>query len=105
MHADTRLKGFREKGSAQRDSFHNAGIYVFDRSVLSRIPAECPSSIETDLLPGLLAQGLYGYVTESSLFDIGTPERLTQFRTHVESLAPAAMAGASASPDRRRPRS
>lgn len=105
MNADTRLTGFQEKGPARTGSFHNAGIYIFDRSVLSRIPAERPSSIETDLLPGLLPQGLYGYVTDAPLFDIGTPERLTQFRAHVESLAPAAMAGASASPDRRRPRS
>ncbi len=105
MNADTRLTGFQEKGPARPGSFHNAGIYVFDRSVLSRIPAERPSSIETDLLPALLPQGLYGFVTDAPLFDIGTPERLTQFRTHVESLAPAAMAGASASPDRRRPRS
>lgn len=105
MNADTRLKGFREKGSAQRDSFHNAGIYVLDRSVLSRIPAGRFSSIETDLLPGLLPQGLYGYVTHAPLFDIGTPERLTEFRAHVESLASTALAGASASPDRRQPQS
>ena len=105
MNADTRLTGFQEKGPAKLSSFHNAGIYVFDRSVLSRIPAEHPSSIETDLLPALLPQGLYGFVTDAPLFDIGTPERLTQFRVHIESLAPAAMAGASASPDRMRPQS
>lgn len=104
MNADTRLTGFQEQCSAQRGSFHNAGIYVFDRCVLSRIPTQCPSSIERDLLPGLLDRGLYGYVTEGPLFDIGTPERLTEFRAHVESLAEANTTSATASPDWRRPR-
>lgn len=105
MTADTRLTGFQEKGATTLSAFHNAGIYVFDRSVLSRIPAEHPSSIETDLLPALLPQGLYGFVIDGPLFDIGTPERLTQFRAYATSLATTAMAGVSASPDRRRPRS
>jgi len=105
LDADSMLTGFREKGASRQGSFHNAGVYVFDRSVLNRIPVERSSSIETDLLPGLLDEGLYGFVTAAPLFDIGTPERLTQFRAHIESLAPAVMAGASAPPERRRPQS
>jgi mannose-1-phosphate guanylyltransferase len=54
----------------------NAGVYVLERDVLDYIsPAATPSSIERDVFPRLIGQGLFGYPTDGYWLDIGTPER------------------------------
>jgi NDP-sugar pyrophosphorylase family protein len=80
MDEQHRITAFREKGTSRSTGFHNAGIYVFDRSVISLVPANQPSSLETDWLPSLISSGVYGFVNPWPLYDIGTPERLAEFR-------------------------
>lgn len=80
MHRDGRISAFAEKQPGASAGFHNAGIYVFERSVLEGWPAHRPCSIEEDLLPKILGQGVYGLICDSPLYDIGTPERLEEFR-------------------------
>jgi NDP-sugar pyrophosphorylase family protein len=75
-----RITAFHEKPSGRTSGFHNAGIYVFDRSALDAIPATQPCSLETDWLPALPPSGLYGFVSRAPLYDIGTPERLARFQ-------------------------
>ena len=53
----------------------SAGAYVLERSVLDLLEAEQPASIERDVFPRLVGDGLYGYVSEGYWLDIGTPER------------------------------
>lgn len=78
--ADDRILSVVEKSGSGTTGYRNAGIYVFDRSVESLFPRNSPWSLERDLLPRLVAQGFYGFVTASALYDIGTPERLAHFR-------------------------
>jgi len=75
-----RVLSMVEKPSMRSAGYDNAGIYVFDRAIESLFPAKSPWSLERDLLPPLVTQGLYGFVTASPLYDIGTPERLAHFR-------------------------
>ena len=56
----------------------NAGIYLFDRDILNRIPNR-PCSLEHDILPTLIGNGFFGYLTKEDCFDIGTPERYLSF--------------------------
>jgi mannose-1-phosphate guanylyltransferase len=53
----------------------NAGCYVFAPSVLDRIPAGRPVSVERETFPGLLASGarVYGHVDLAYWLDLGTP--------------------------------
>lgn len=53
----------------------NAGCYVFRRSVIDRIPAGRPVSVERETFPGLLAAGarVRGVVERSYWLDLGTP--------------------------------
>ena len=74
-----RLTAFAETHAGSTAPYHNAGIYVFDRSVLDLIPPGQAVSLEQDLLPGLLGSGAYGYVSRQPLYDIGTPERLAAY--------------------------
>src|SRR5262245_4602964 len=53
----------------------NAGVYVLDRWVLDRIPSDRAVSIEREVFPELIGDGLYGIRLEGYWIDIGTPER------------------------------
>ncbi len=71
---------FVEKPSADQIDTHNisAGAYVLDRSVLELLEPGSPASIERDVFPRLVGDGLFGYVGEGYWMDIGTPERYLQ---------------------------
>src|SRR5918996_3111281 len=68
---------FVEKPAPDQIDTHNisAGAYVLERSVLDLLEAEQPASIERDVFPRLVGEGLYGYVSDGYWLDIGTPER------------------------------
>src|SRR5436190_20121179 len=71
---------FVEKPAQDQIDTHNisAGAYVLERSVLSLLAAGEPASIERDVFPRLVGNGLYGYVGDGYWMDIGTPERYLQ---------------------------
>jgi mannose-1-phosphate guanylyltransferase len=56
----------------------SAGAYVLERDVLELIPAGRGVSIEREVFPRLVGQGLYGHRLEGYWMDIGTPERYLQ---------------------------
>lgn len=95
MDQDCRISAFAEKQPGSAARFHNAGVYVCERALLDGVPAHRPCSIETDLFPQLLTQHLYGFVCDAPLYDIGTPERLEQFRRQAGTGSMRAKNGAS----------
>ena len=56
----------------------NAGAYVLERSLLEMVPPDRAVSIERDVFPRLVGQGLYGLRLEGYWMDIGTPDRYLQ---------------------------
>jgi len=75
----------------------NAGAYVLERSVLDLIPPEREVSIEREVFPQLVGEGLHGLLLEGYWMDIGTPGRYLQaswdilegrVRTEVRPTAP-----------------
>jgi mannose-1-phosphate guanylyltransferase len=74
---DGEVTGFVEKPSPNQIDTRNisAGIYVLERSVLELLEPEQPASIEREVFPRLVGEGLYAYVSEGYWLDIGTPER------------------------------
>jgi mannose-1-phosphate guanylyltransferase len=68
---------FVEKPAPDQIDTHNisAGAYVLERSVLDMLESEQPASIERDVFPRLVGNGLYGCVSDGYWLDIGTPER------------------------------
>jgi mannose-1-phosphate guanylyltransferase len=75
--AEGAVSAFVEKPSPNQIDTHNisAGIYVLERSVLELLEPDQPASIERDVFPRLVGEGLYGYVGDGYWLDIGTPER------------------------------
>ena len=54
----------------------NAGAYVLERSVVEMVPAGRAVSIEREIFPELVGNGLYGFdAPDAYWIDIGTPER------------------------------
>jgi len=53
----------------------SAGAYVLEREVIESVPAERNVSIEREVWPELVGNGLYGYASDSYWMDIGTPDR------------------------------
>ncbi|KUI39764.1 sugar phosphate nucleotidyltransferase [Mycobacterium sp. GA-2829] len=70
------VTAFLEKTQDPPTDQINAGCYVFKRSVIDRIPRDRPVSVEREVFPNLLSDGLRvcGYVDATYWRDMGTPE-------------------------------
>lgn len=82
LNEDRSVREFLEKpgpDEAFDGNLINAGAYVIEREVLAGMaPAGTNISIERDLFPTLVGQGLYGCPSDRYWFDIGTPSRYLQ---------------------------
>jgi NDP-sugar pyrophosphorylase family protein len=78
---DGRVRDFREKVKNKPGlRLSNAGIYLLDKRILSFIPAGKKSSLEYEVLPEILNQRVFGFISKDKFLDIGTPKnyRLAQ---------------------------
>jgi mannose-1-phosphate guanylyltransferase len=78
--ADTSVSEFLEKPSPDQidTNLVNAGAYVLHRDVLADVPEGQHVSIEREVFPTLVGEGLYGFEASGYWLDIGTPERYLQ---------------------------
>jgi mannose-1-phosphate guanylyltransferase len=93
---------FTEKTGEAVPGEVNAGMYVLERSVLDLIPPDEEVSIERDVFPYLVGEGLHGLLLDGYWMDIGTPERYLEaswdilerrVETRVEPTAPGMLVG------------
>jgi mannose-1-phosphate guanylyltransferase len=103
--ADGAVLEFLEKTGEAVPGEINAGMYVLERSVLDLIPPGEEVSIERDVFPRLVGDGLHGLRLDGYWMDIGTPERYLQaswdilerrVQTRVQPTAPGMLVGAGA---------
>ena len=106
--ADGRVLEFLEKTGEAVPGEINAGAYVLERSVLDLVPAGRSVSIEREVFPRLVGNGLCGLLLEGYWMDIGTPERYLQaswdiledrVETQVRPTAPGLLVGGDAEID------
>ena len=87
-----RIRRFLEKPSWDEVTCNtvNAGAYLFEPSVIHRIPPGAPCSLERELFPRLLEEKflLNGFVIRGYWIDIGTVDKYLQ--AHLDILAGAA---------------
>jgi mannose-1-phosphate guanylyltransferase len=76
-HDDGEITEFLEKPKPEEIDTDeiNAGAYLLERSVLDHIPPDRAVSIEREVFPLLIGEGLYGIRLEGYWIDIGTPDR------------------------------
>ncbi len=77
LNEDSSVREFVEKPAPDQIDTNNisAGAYVLEKSVLSLLVHGERASIERDVFPRLVGNGLYGCVLSGYWMDIGTPER------------------------------
>lgn len=75
-----RIIDFQEKIEGVGNVYINAGIYLFQKNVLSEIKHGQKCSLEYDMFPKLITSDCFGYISGQKLIDIGTPQRLKNAR-------------------------
>ncbi|HEX6455820.1 MAG TPA: NDP-sugar synthase [Solirubrobacterales bacterium] len=99
---------FAEKTGRSVPGEINAGAYVLERSVLDLVPSGRAVSIEREVFPRLVGDGLCGVLLDGYWMDIGTPGRYLQaswdilektVHTQVEPTAPGLLVAAGAAID------
>src|SRR5271165_3687276 len=80
LNEDRSVREFLEKPSSDRidSNLISAGAYVLERELLELVPAGRNVSIEREVWPLLIGDGLYGFPCDSYWLDIGTPGRYLQ---------------------------
>jgi len=89
LNEKNQVVGFREKTGSHDSGIVNGGVYVFNGAVLKNIP-EGPSSLETEIFPKLLSQGVFALEQHGMFIDIGTPEDYARAQELCHSLRQAA---------------
>jgi mannose-1-phosphate guanylyltransferase len=69
---------FLEKPEQPGPGVINAGTYALDHAVLDLIPDREMVSIEREVFPRMIGEGLYGLPLDGYWMDIGTPDRYLQ---------------------------
>ena len=69
------VRSFDEKAEGDSRGSVNAGVYMFGLETIGGIETRVPLSLERDVFPGLISEGLRAWPVDGPLFDIGTPER------------------------------
>jgi mannose-1-phosphate guanylyltransferase len=80
MHQDRSVRDFVEKPDSDsvESNLISAGAYVLEREILELIPPDRNVSIEREVWPRLIGDGLYGFPADGYWLDIGTPARYLQ---------------------------
>jgi mannose-1-phosphate guanylyltransferase len=94
--ADGVVTAFLEKTQDPPSDQINAGCYVFKREVIARIPKGRALSVEREVFPALLSDGLRvcGYVDSTYWRDMGTPEDFVRGSADlVRGIAPSPVLG------------
>ena len=76
VNLDGVVLSFVEKGGNSGPGLISAGVYLIERPVLLAIPASGAVSLEREVFPAWIGQGLHGYRSEGRFLDIGSPESL-----------------------------
>jgi mannose-1-phosphate guanylyltransferase len=80
LREDRSVRDFVEKPSSDsvESNLISAGAYVLEREILELVAPDRNVSIEREVWPALIDDGLYGFPSESYWLDIGTPARYLQ---------------------------
>jgi mannose-1-phosphate guanylyltransferase len=80
LREDRTVSEFLEKPGEEniKSNLISAGAYVLEREILDLVVPDRNVSIEREVWPRLVENGLYGFLSESYWLDIGTPARYLQ---------------------------
>ena len=74
MQEHDQIAEFIEKGIADGPGWISAGVYLIQRQRIEEFPSNRALSLEREVFPSWIPQGLFGFKTSGRFLDIGTPE-------------------------------
>jgi len=80
---DNDIRTFEEKSGEGKSGFINGGLYVFRKEIFGDLPGGRPCSLEREILPLLIGNGLYGLPVDGYFLDIGTREDYEKARREL----------------------
>jgi len=91
---DGAVERFEEKptgsgGGVKNSGYINAGVYLIEREIIAALPSDRAISLERDVFPQRIEQGLYALDARVPFIDIGTPESwrsANDFFANIEKL-------------------
>jgi len=75
------VESFAEKGGKAGPGLINAGLYLLPVELIREIPAGRAVSLEREVIPQIIADGLFGCRCEGSFIDIGIPAEYQRAQT------------------------
>ena len=80
LSTDGRITKFQENvcNYKREGKFINVGVYLMDHRIMQKIPKKLPVSLEKEVFPKLLSDGVFGYRIDGRFIDIGTPQSLVE---------------------------
>lgn len=75
MNESNEIISFKEKEATNDPCLINAGIYFMQKEIFSHMPDNSRFSLEFDFFPKIIGERCAGFIFDSELIDIGTPER------------------------------
>jgi len=83
-----RVLKFGKDFTRDESNLANAGVYVFEKTILDNVPENREFSLEKDLIPDLLSKGfrVMGFITENQFIDMGVPETYEYLRRNPDLL-------------------
>jgi len=71
---NNRIVSFQEKKEKIIAGFINAGIYILNRDLFAQVAENKVISMEKEILPEMIKNDAYGYISNGRFIDIGIPE-------------------------------
>lgn len=71
---NNKIVKFEEKKPGDRHGFVSAGVYLINKTLISKIPEGQKISLEKEMFPKWIGKEFYGFKVENEFIDIGTPE-------------------------------
>jgi len=75
MNESREITSFKEKVVTNDHCLINAGIYFMQKEIFSYMPDNSRFSLELDFFPKIIDEKCAGFIIDSELIDIGTPDR------------------------------
>ncbi len=84
-----RVTAFAEKSAERHVGHINAGVSLFDFSILNLIARDTVVSLEHQVIPQLISEGrLFAFPTEGYFIDIGVPDDYARAQRELKDLLP-----------------
>lgn len=74
LNSDNRIECFEEKTPERSKGYINAGMYLIKRKLFDDVKDNNVISLEKELLPAFIKEGVFGYISSGKFIDIGIPE-------------------------------